>query len=144
MHSHLGRQTGGRVDLDGKNPVRRRHSQPAIPFTFDRRAMRLDRMDNLTEQLCGRGPYNNSGARWLLTRLADLHVLKIECAAHHQNRVQHLRQDQRIDDMALEKNSFLVLHHKSDSHPGSYAQILPPVSTDADQTLTVTRRITER
>src|SRR5262245_7836224 len=84
-------------------------------------------MENLAKQFRRRGPHNDSGARRLLTRFTDLHVLEVERAAHHKNRVQDLRQDQRIDDMALKQDGFLVIHHKSHSH--SYMDRLRTDST---------------
>src|SRR6185295_14564616 len=103
---------GGRIEFVGEDAVSRGRAQPAIPLTFDRRAVRLDRMENLTEQLRGRGTHNDPGARRLLTSLADLHILEIECATHHQDRVEYLRQDQRIDDMTLQQDGLLLFHDR--------------------------------
>src|SRR5678815_1193520 len=103
---------GGRVEFVGEDAVSRRGAQPAIPFTFDRRAVRLDRMENLTEQLRGRGTRNDPGTRRLLTSLADLHILESEWATHHQDRVEYLRQDQRIGDMTLQQDGLLPLHDR--------------------------------
>ena len=124
---------GGRVELVGKDAVRRRRRQPAIPFTLNRRAVGLNGMEDLAEQFRRRGPHDDSGARSLLAGFADLHILNVECSAHHQNRIQDLCQDQRIDDMSLEQDGFLVMHHQSDFHSYRWsAQILPPNSTAAE------------
>src|SRR5215510_7334528 len=62
MHTHLSGQMGCRVKLVGKDAVCGRHTQPAIPFTLDRRAVGLNGMENFAEQFRGRSPHDNPGS----------------------------------------------------------------------------------
>src|SRR5215217_3954510 len=83
-----------------------------IKLPFDRGPMRLNGFQNVLKERTRCGINHNAGLRRLIPPLADSHMLKLEGPAHHQNDVQDLGQDQRVNDVSTDADGFLMMAHR--------------------------------
>ena len=101
VEADLRPEVRGRIERIRQHPVFRRGFHNAINRVFDHGPMRLDGVQDGREPWRRIGMHGDPGRGGVLSRGADVHLVDGEGAASLQNCVEHLRQDQGIDDMAF-------------------------------------------
>jgi hypothetical protein len=69
--------------------------------------MRLNGLEDLCEQGRPRRLDQNSRPGGFVSGHTDADIAEVKCPAHHENRIQDLGEDERINDVAFEKDGFL-------------------------------------
>jgi hypothetical protein len=73
--------------------------------------MWLNRFEDVVQDRLGCRSDEDASSRRFFSRLADAHVFKVEGSPHHEDEIQHLGQDERINDVTLKNDSFFVAGH---------------------------------
>ena len=106
VEADLRPEVRGRIKRIRQHAVFRGGFQGAIGGVFDNGPMRLNGVQDGRKPLRGVGMHGDRGRGCVLSRGSDLHLVDGEGSASLENRVEYLRQDERVDDMAFEGHGF--------------------------------------
>jgi len=81
-----------------------------VGVAFYRGTVRLNGPKNVREQLRGSGSHHNACPRRFVACFSNRDLFEIEGPSCHEDGIQHLRQDERIDDVSAEHDGFLGSH----------------------------------
>ena len=109
VYAYLGRQVGRDVKVVRENTVRRGLLPLAVRFLLDRRAVRLDRRDDLRQPFGGLRMNDDARVGGLLAGFSDPDMGNFERPAVLEDAVQDLGQQQGVDDVTVEDDR-LVRH----------------------------------
>src|SRR5437016_1153933 len=133
VHAYLGRQVGRHVEVVRKHTVRQGLLPLAVRFLLDRRAVRLDRRDDLRQPLGGLRVDDDARVGGFLTGFSDPDVGEFERPAVLEDAVQDLGQQQGVDDVTVEEDRLVrhARHLHASIIPRFYSRRAPPPNVSA-------------